>query len=86
MFAAISFARKLGSAAGHFIAGVGIDLIQFPLKSDPGLIAAELIARLGVLSLIALPVSLLGAYAYNKYQITRESYDALIGKSGPDKD
>jgi len=76
LFAAISFSRKLGSAAGHLLAGVGIDVIQFPLKSDPGLVAPDLITRLGALSLVALPISLLGTYAYTHYRITRESFAA----------
>ena len=78
LFAAISFSRKLGSAAGHLLAGVGIDVIQFPLKSDPSLVAPDLITRLGALSLVALPISLLGAYAYTHYRITRESFAASI--------
>ena len=87
LFAAISFSRKLGSAAGHFVAGVGIDLIQFPLKSDPVQVAPDLIARLGTLSLMALPISLLGAHFYSHYQITRESHAAAMNTadsgSGP---
>jgi Na+/melibiose symporter-like transporter len=78
LFAAISFSRKLGSAAGHLLAGVGIDVIQFPLKSDPSLVAPDLITRLGALSLVALPISLLGTYAYTHYRITRESFAASI--------
>ncbi len=81
LFAAISFSRKLGSAAGHLLAGVGIDLIQFPLKSDPGLIAPDMIFHLGALSLVALPISLLGTYAYTHYRITRESFEASMKKT-----
>ena len=81
LFAAISFSRKLGSAAGHLLAGVGIDLIQFPLKSDPTLIAPDMIARLGALSLVALPISLLATYAFTHYRITRESFEASKKKT-----
>ena len=81
LFAAISFSRKLGSAAGHLLAGVGIDLIQFPLKSDPSLIAPDIISRLGALSLVALPISLLATYAYTHYRITRKSFEASRKKT-----
>ena len=81
LFAAISFSRKLGSAAGHLLAGVGIDLIRFPLQSDPGLIAPDMITRLGALSLVALPISLLATYAYTRYRITRESFAASMKKT-----
>jgi len=73
LFAAVSFSRKLASAGGHLVAGVGIDLIQFPLKSDPGLIPTDMINRLGALSLITLPVALYATYAFSHYCITRES-------------
>ena len=81
LFAAFSFARKLGSAAGHLLAGVGIDLIQFPLKSDPGLITPGMVTRLGALSLVALPIALLATFAYTRYRITRESYEASMIKT-----
>jgi Na+/melibiose symporter-like transporter len=81
LFAAFSFSSKLGSAAGHLLAGVGIDLIQFPLKSDPGLITHDMVTRLGILSLLALPLSLLATYAYTRYQITRESFEASMRKT-----
>jgi len=81
LFAALSFSRKLGSAAGHLLAGVGLDLIQFPLKSDPALITPDMIARIGVLSLVALPISLLATYAFTYYRITRESFEASMKKT-----
>ncbi len=73
LFAAVSFSRKLGSAAGHLFAGVGIDLIRFPLQSDPSVVAPDMITRLGALSLVALPVSLFATYAFARYRITRQS-------------
>ena len=48
------------------------------LKTDPSQIAPDLITRLGALSLIALPISLLGTYCYVHYRITRASYDASM--------
>lgn len=81
LFAAISFSRKLGSAAGHLLAGVGLDLIQFPLKSDSSLMTPDRVAHLGALSLIALPISLLGTYAYTHYRITHKSFEASMQKT-----
>jgi Na+/melibiose symporter-like transporter len=78
LFSAVSFSGKLGSAGGHLLAGVGIDLIAFPLQLDPGDVAPGLITRLGVLSLVAAPLSFMGIWVYTRYRITRLSYDASM--------
>ena len=78
LFSAVAFSGKLGSAGGHLLAGVGIDLMAFPLRSEPAEVAPELIARLGILSLIAFPLALAGLYAYTRYQINRASYEASM--------
>jgi Na+/melibiose symporter-like transporter len=78
LFAAVAFSGKLGSAGGHFMAGVGIDLIAFPLQADPANIAPALIQRLGLLSLVAAPVAAAGIWAYTSYRIDRVSYEASM--------
>jgi len=83
LFAAVALSGKLGSAGGHFLAGVGIDLIQFPLQSDPGEVAPHLIARLGLLSLLAAPLILAGIYAFARYRISRASYEASLRNLAP---
>lgn len=87
LFAAVAFAGKVGSAGGHFVAGVGIDLIEFPLKADPTEIAPYLITRLGLLSLISFPVSIAAVWSYGRYEISRASYEANAESSvAPDAD
>jgi len=83
LFSAVSFSGKLGSAGGHFIGGVGIDLIQFPLKADPEAIPAYLVTRLGLLSLLAAPLAFGGIWAYTGYKITHASYAASLGAAAP---
>lgn len=79
LFSAIALAQKIGSAAGHIVAGIGIDLISFPTHStDPGSIEPALIARLGMLSLSAIVVSLGGVYAYTRYDLTRAHHDRSL--------
>ena len=75
LFAAVAFSGKLGSAGGHFIAGVGIDLIGFPLQLDPTQISPDLVSRLGMLSLTSFPLSLAGLYVLSLYRISRESHE-----------
>ena len=76
LFSAIALSGKLGSAGGHFIAGTGIDLIQFPLQSEPGEVAPYLIARLGMLSLVSTPLVAAGVVALWRYRLTRGSNEA----------
>jgi GPH family glycoside/pentoside/hexuronide:cation symporter len=78
LFSAVSFSGKLGSAGGHLVAGVGIDLIGFPLKEDPAMVAPYLVTRLGLLSLLAAPLAFTGIWAYTYYRITRSSYEASL--------
>lgn len=74
LFAAVAFAGKMGSAGGHFLSGVGIDLIGFPLQAEPAEVAPYQIVRLGLLSLVALPIALAGTWAFRSYRISRASF------------
>ncbi len=76
LFSAVAFSGKIGSAGGHFLAGVGIDLINFPLQSAPELIAPDFIFRLGLLSLIAAPIAATGIWCYTYYRINRASFES----------
>jgi Na+/melibiose symporter-like transporter len=78
LFSAVAFSGKLGSAGGHFVAGVGIDLISFPLQEDPSTIAPYLVTRLGLLSMLGAPLAFAGIWAYTHYKITHQSYAASL--------
>ncbi len=78
LFAATSFSGKLSSGMGHFLAGIGLDLIQFPVQADPAMVAPETIRNLGVLNLIANSIAFLGIYSYTHYKISHESYAATL--------
>ncbi|MDH5673595.1 MAG: MFS transporter [Myxococcales bacterium] len=79
LFSATSFAGKLASGGGHVVAGIGLDLIRFPVQAkDPSLVAPELIRNLGVLTLCAIGCNLLGIWSMSRYGISRESYTASL--------
>jgi GPH family glycoside/pentoside/hexuronide:cation symporter len=78
LFAATSFSGKLASGLGHFIAGVGLDVIAFPIQAEPSTVGPELIRRLGYLNMLAGSISFLGIYAYTYYSITHAKYDAML--------
>jgi GPH family glycoside/pentoside/hexuronide:cation symporter len=48
-FGALSFAIKSSSGLGTFLAGVGLDLIAFPSRAEPGAVAPETVLALGIL-------------------------------------
>jgi GPH family glycoside/pentoside/hexuronide:cation symporter len=74
LFSAVAFSGKIGSAGGHFLAGVGLDLINFPLQSAPELVAPDMIDRLGILSLVSAPIAAAGIWSYTYYRINRASF------------
>jgi Na+/melibiose symporter-like transporter len=85
-FAARAFFGKLTSGLGHLIAGIGIDLIAFPVNATPGTIEPETLFAFGVLAgpVTALP-ALISIFFYLRYNIDetrhKEIRAALEGQS-----
>ncbi len=75
LFAAVSFSGKLASGLGHSLAGLGIDLIAFPVHATPGAVAPELIRNLGILNVLGGAISLVGIYAFTQYTIDRQRHE-----------
>ncbi len=69
-FAARAFFGKLTSGLGHLLAGIGIDLIAFPVSAAPGTIAPEVLHDFGLLAgpVTAAP-ALIAIYFYLRYDI-----------------
>lgn len=70
VFSAMSFSGKFASGFGHFVAGVGLDLVAFPLEAKPSSISSEAISGLGMLSVSAVVFSLLAVNFLRSYSIT----------------
>jgi GPH family glycoside/pentoside/hexuronide:cation symporter len=73
IFSALSFSGKLSSGFGHFFAGVGLDLIAFPLHLEPSEVTAESVNRLGLLNVFTITLVALALWAFRSYTITRQS-------------
>ena len=73
IFSATSFSGKLGSGCGHLVAGVGLDLIAFPVQADPTTVPVQAIHNLGWLTIVGSCLSYLGCYFYTGYKITRHT-------------
>ncbi|MCH8256544.1 MAG: MFS transporter [Proteobacteria bacterium] len=80
-FAARTFASKATSGVGAFLAGVALDLINFPTDAAPGEVPPEVIWDLGFIygpSLIIFYVLALGSISL--YQITRAGHNERVMK------
>jgi GPH family glycoside/pentoside/hexuronide:cation symporter len=75
LYAARTFFSKADMALGHFLAGVTLDLIQFPVKSKPGEVDAEVIYWLGMVdSPLTIIPGLIGACFYAGYRINKRRH------------
>ena len=69
----LSWNVKDGLPAGtHFIAGVGLDWIAFPLESKPSEVSAGAIQSLGLLNLSAGLITIAAIWVFRYYRIDRE--------------
>jgi Na+/melibiose symporter-like transporter len=71
-FSATSFSGKLASGFGHFIAGVGLDWIAFPLEAKPSDVSPEAIQSLGLLNLSAGLITVVAIWVFRYYRIDRD--------------
>ena len=78
LFAARTFFSKADMALGHFLAGIALDLIQFPVKSTPGEVDADVIYWLGLVdSPITIIPGLIAAGIYAGYRINKKRYTEI---------
>jgi GPH family glycoside/pentoside/hexuronide:cation symporter len=79
--AAIAFVGKATSGVGGFLAGVALDLIDFPVGKVSGTVSAMKVARLGLAvgpGLMALYV--LSAVCFSRYRLTRERHAEIVAE------
>ena len=77
-YAARSFFAKASSGLGHLIAGIAIDLINFPVGAEPGTVDADVIFRLGLIDgPIAVIPGVIAIYFYLKYDLSRRRHAKL---------
>ena len=78
LYAARTFFAKADNALGHFLAGVTLDLIEFPVKSKPGEVDADVIYWLGMVdSPITIVPGILAACFYAGYRINKKRHDEI---------
>jgi Na+/melibiose symporter-like transporter len=83
-FAALSFAGKAASGLGGWIAGIGIDLIQFPTNAVPGEVSDEVVRNLGLLcgpataSLAIVSALLISRYGLHRERVAEIQAELLV--------
>lgn len=80
IFSARAFFAKASNSAGHFIAGISLDLfIILPFEAVPGEIDGDVVWRLGVMSGPIMAFAALVSLAfYGRYRLTRAEHDRIL--------
>jgi glycoside/pentoside/hexuronide:cation symporter, GPH family len=77
-YAARSFFAKASSGLGHLLAGIAIDVIDFPVGAKPGTIDADTIFNLGLVDgPIAVVPGAIAVIFYLKYNLTRKRHEEI---------
>ncbi len=77
-YSARSFFGKASSGLGHLVAGVALDLIQFPVGAEPGTVPAEQVIQIGLIEgpLAAIPGVIAIAF-YLRFNLTRARHKEI---------
>ena len=77
-YAARSFFAKASSGLGHLLAGIAIDIIDFPVGAEPGTVDPEIIFRLGLIDgPVAVVPGVIAVFFYLRYNLTRRRHTEI---------
>ena len=80
-FGAQAFIGKALYGLGVTIAGVGLDIIDFPAKAKPGAVAPEIVTNLGILfGMVPACAGLIATLFYLRISISRQSHANTMAK------
>ncbi|MBT4518983.1 MAG: hypothetical protein HOC23_03170 [Halieaceae bacterium] len=72
LYAARAFFGKASSGLGHLFAGIAIDIIAFPVGTEPGTVDADTLFKLGLVDgPIAVIPGIIAIFFYGQYSLTR---------------
>lgn len=78
-FGASSFAAKAAAAFGHLVAGVALDVIEFPAQAEAGSVAAEKLTQLGLLNGPVMAVVMgMGVLYFMRYDLSRARHEDIL--------
>jgi Na+/melibiose symporter-like transporter len=80
-FSAIAFTAKATSGIGGFVAGVALDIIDFPTMADPATVAPDKVFKLGLAVGPGLMLLFLVTLIFlSRYQITRDRHAETLAE------
>lgn len=80
-YAARSFFAKASSGFGHLVAGIAIDIIDFPVGATPGTVDPDTILHLGLIDgPIAVIPGMVAVFFYAKYSLSRARLAEIQGQ------
>ncbi|MFN8642782.1 MAG: MFS transporter [Candidatus Binatia bacterium] len=78
-FGALLFAVKATSGLGQFVAGWGLDLIDFPLRAEPGTVSLATANALGILYGPGIAIiAVFSVLVLSRYRITTERHAEIV--------
>ena len=79
LYSATMFARKASFGIGGFFAGIILDIVRFPVKTDPGEVDLSILWNLGATVIpVVLLLQLTSAFFFKIYPITRSTHEKTI--------
>jgi Na+/melibiose symporter-like transporter len=78
-FGGLTFAAKATSGLGQFVAGFGLDIIEFPVRATPGTVPSETITALAIL--YGPGIAVIAAVAIvilSRYRIDRARHEEIV--------
>ena len=76
-FGSLNFALKCTTAAGSLIAGLGLDIVNFPDDAVPGEVSAEVLFDYGLFSISLVALAFVGIRVFWPYDMSRQKHDEI---------
>jgi len=79
LYSATMFARKATFGVGGFFAGIILDIVHFPVKTNPGEVDISILWNLGFIIIpVVLLLQLISAFFFKFYPITRAIHEKTL--------
>jgi Na+/melibiose symporter-like transporter len=79
-FGSYNFSAKCTSAVGNLVAGLGLDLIHFPVNSKPGLVGEEVVYHFGLMYSSVALILIVSTWVFWRYSLDKRKHDQIISE------
>ncbi|MFV2089578.1 MAG: MFS transporter, partial [Pseudomonadales bacterium] len=76
-FGSFNFATKCTTALGTLVAGLSLDLINFPVNSDPGLLSEQVQFHFGIMYSSVALILTPSTWLFLKYRLDKARHDQI---------